>query len=138
MSAVYDLARHDTNVDSLISKMYPNLEEYEEHEERLIEDLNKNRNVNNAFTQSCRQGILNQLGRRKRTAAAPEYGKRKRAVDVKSLPMCKRQSQSSAADVSVFAIMNDELSMAHTSDITHGPICVPSARILFSSPTWFI
>jgi len=57
--------RHDTNFDSLIHKIYPNLEEYEENEEKLIEDLNKNRNLNNAYTQSCRQGIQNQLRRRK-------------------------------------------------------------------------
>jgi len=57
--------RHDTNFDSLIHKIYPNLEEYEETEEKLIEDQNKNRNLNNAYTQSCRQGIQNQLRRRK-------------------------------------------------------------------------
>ena len=56
--------RYDTNFDALINKIYPNLEEYEEHEEKMIESFNKNRNLNNAFTQSCRQGIQNQLQHR--------------------------------------------------------------------------
>ena len=71
--------RPDSNFAALISKIYPNLEEYEEQEERLIEDLNKNRNLNNAFTQSCRQGIANQLRRRKNTTGggdSREGGKR--------------------------------------------------------------
>jgi hypothetical protein len=51
----------------------------------MIQEVNKNRNQNNAFTITCRQGIQNQLRRRKNTAAVaqdgaqpqPQSGKRK-------------------------------------------------------------
>jgi len=61
--------RHDTNFESLINKVYPNLQEYEETEEKLIEDSNKLR-TNNAFTESCKAGMENQLRRRKNAPGA--------------------------------------------------------------------
>lgn len=60
--------RYDTNFDAVISKIYPNLDEYEENEEKMISDFNKARNLNNAFTQSCRQGMQNQLQHRRKKA----------------------------------------------------------------------
>uniref|UniRef100_A0A7S2H2F0 RING-type E3 ubiquitin transferase n=1 Tax=Octactis speculum TaxID=3111310 RepID=A0A7S2H2F0_9STRA len=72
--------RYDANFDSLIARIYPNLEEYEEHEEKMISDLNKNRNLNNAFTQSCRQGLRNQLQHR-RKKSKPSQSKQRRKGD---------------------------------------------------------
>ena len=92
--------RRDDALDALISKIYPNLEEYEEQEERLIEDLNKTRNQNNAFTESCRQGIQNQAGRRRTSRAADlqaAAGKRK-SPPLVSMPTRKRANQNGAED----------------------------------------
>jgi len=74
--------RHDTNFEKLISKVYPNLREYEETEEKLIEDSNKFR-TNNAFTESCKAGMENQLRRRKNAPGA-QLSKRKFDSDATS------------------------------------------------------
>mmetsp|Transcript_57082 Transcript_57082/g.98334 ORF Transcript_57082/g.98334 Transcript_57082/m.98334 type:complete len:243 (+) Transcript_57082:1-729(+) len=75
--------RPDANFDAVIHKIYPSLTEYEANEEKLIQEVNKSRNTNNAFTVTCRQGIQNQLRRRKsaQTDVQPSGGKRSRTTD---------------------------------------------------------
>mmetsp|Transcript_20907 Transcript_20907/g.48512 ORF Transcript_20907/g.48512 Transcript_20907/m.48512 type:complete len:302 (+) Transcript_20907:140-1045(+) len=94
--------RYDTNFDAVIGKIYPNLDEYEENEEKMISDFNKARNLNNAFTQSCRQGMQNQLQHRRKKArpledarpgskaAAAQAKAKRRGADAEPAPASKR------------------------------------------------
>jgi hypothetical protein len=52
--------RRDTNFDALIAKIYPNLDEFNEQEEKLIEELNRERHFHNARTTSTKMGVQNQ------------------------------------------------------------------------------
>lgn len=66
--------RRDENFDALIRKIHPNLVEFELNEDKLIEQLNKSRNYNNAYTESTRMGVLSQ-------AASRRHGGRKKAAE---------------------------------------------------------
>lgn len=62
--------RPDANFDALIRKIHPNLAEFERNENQIIEQLNRSRHFNNAYTESTRMGVLSQAvtrrqGRRK-------------------------------------------------------------------------
>lgn len=52
--------RRDKNFDALIRKIYPDLAEFERNEARLIEEINRSRHFNNAFTESAKIGAQNQ------------------------------------------------------------------------------
>ncbi|POM66530.1 MRNA polyadenylation-related protein [Phytophthora palmivora] len=62
--------RPDTNFDALISKIHPNLAEFEAHEEQIIEQFNRSRHFHNAYTESTRKGVLSQ-------AASRRHGRKK-------------------------------------------------------------
>jgi hypothetical protein len=55
--------RPDTNFDELIKSIYGDLEQLEEFEEKEIEKLNK-KNINNAYSESCKRGMLYQTEQR--------------------------------------------------------------------------
>ncbi|KAG7400635.1 E3 ubiquitin-protein ligase RING2 [Phytophthora boehmeriae] len=57
--------RPDTNFDALISKIHPNLAEFERNEDRIIEQLNRSKHFNNAYTESTRMGVLSQAASRR-------------------------------------------------------------------------
>ena len=58
--------RPDPNFDALISKIYPNRDEYEAHQERVLAKLNKHHNAN-ALTNSIEEGLrLQALNRAQR------------------------------------------------------------------------
>ncbi|XP_071521174.1 E3 ubiquitin-protein ligase RING2 isoform X1 [Panulirus ornatus] len=66
--------RPDPNFDTLISKIYPNRDEYEQHQERVIAKLNKNHNHASLIT-SIEEGIkLQILSRQKNRKAMQEEG----------------------------------------------------------------
>jgi len=50
----------DRNVDELIARLYPDLDAYEEREQKIIEDINRKHNINNSFTQACHTRLLEQ------------------------------------------------------------------------------
>lgn len=52
--------RRDENFDALIKKIYPDLAEFEREEAKLIEEINRSRHFNNAFTESAKVGAQNQ------------------------------------------------------------------------------
>ncbi|XP_060858180.1 E3 ubiquitin-protein ligase RING2-like [Metopolophium dirhodum] len=59
--------RADPNFDLIISKIYPNLDEYEAHQTRVLENLNKSHNQAN-LVQSMNEGIrLQNQNRQQRT-----------------------------------------------------------------------
>ncbi|CAI5730132.1 unnamed protein product [Peronospora destructor] len=64
--------RPDTNFDAFIAKVHPNLAEFERHEDQIIQQVNRARLSNNAFTESTHMGLSNQ-------AAARRNGSRKKA-----------------------------------------------------------
>lgn len=76
--------RPDTNFDSIIAKVYPNLDEYEQHEEKMIEDFNRNRDQNNAFMNATQQGIQNQMLQRRKKTRVMDRGTK--ATQAASLP----------------------------------------------------
>ncbi|GLE04871.1 hypothetical protein PINS_up013852 [Pythium insidiosum] len=68
--------RKDTNFDELIAKIYPNLDEFQSQEEKLIEEINRTRHFNNALTQSTKMGVQSQQtmrrnGSKKRSPSDP-------------------------------------------------------------------
>ncbi|KAI9912951.1 hypothetical protein PsorP6_005850 [Peronosclerospora sorghi] len=48
--------RPDTNFDAFIAKVHPNLAEYERHEDQIIEQANRARLLNNAYTDRIHMG----------------------------------------------------------------------------------
>ncbi|KAF1793681.1 Zinc finger, C3HC4 RING-type [Phytophthora cactorum] len=64
--------RPDTNFDALISKIYPNLAEFERNEDQITEQLNRSRHFNNAYTESTRMGVLSQAATRRNGRKKPE------------------------------------------------------------------
>uniref|UniRef100_K3X845 RING-type domain-containing protein n=1 Tax=Globisporangium ultimum (strain ATCC 200006 / CBS 805.95 / DAOM BR144) TaxID=431595 RepID=K3X845_GLOUD len=52
--------RRDENFDALIKTIYPDLAEFERNEDKLIEEINRSRHFNNAFTESAKVGAQNQ------------------------------------------------------------------------------
>ncbi|GMF30633.1 unnamed protein product [Phytophthora lilii] len=60
--------RSDANFDALIRKIHPNLAEFEQNEDKIIEQLNRSRHFNNAFTESTRKGVLSQAASRRHKA----------------------------------------------------------------------
>lgn len=52
--------RRDDNFDALIGKIYPDLAAFERDEAKLIEEINRSRHYNNAFTESAKVGAQNQ------------------------------------------------------------------------------
>lgn len=52
--------RPDPNFDNLIKSIYGNLEELEKFEEEEIVRLNRDQNMNNAYAESRKRGILHQ------------------------------------------------------------------------------
>ncbi|XP_050717615.1 E3 ubiquitin-protein ligase RING1-like isoform X2 [Eriocheir sinensis] len=66
--------RPDPNFDTLISKIYPSRDEYEQHQERVIAKLNKNHNHASLIT-SIEEGIKLQIqSRQKNRKALQEDG----------------------------------------------------------------
>lgn len=59
--------RQDTNFDAIIQKIHPNLAKELQSEEKRIAQHNRERNLNNAFAQSCQEGIMMQQQQRKRS-----------------------------------------------------------------------
>ena len=56
----------DHNYDKIIEAIYPDLDAFEESEEKYIAEINRKRNVNNAFTAAATQGIKEQHEERKK------------------------------------------------------------------------
>jgi E3 ubiquitin-protein ligase RNF1/2 len=57
--------RPDANFDALIRKIHPNLAEFERQEDHMIEQVNRSRHFNNAYTESTRMGVLSQAASRR-------------------------------------------------------------------------
>lgn len=57
--------RDDLNFDALIQKIYPNVDEFEEKENHLIEEINRERHFHNAFTESAKIGARHQASIRR-------------------------------------------------------------------------
>lgn len=57
--------RDDPNFDALIAKIYPDVDKFEENENHLIEEINRSRHFNNAFTESAKIGVRNQASIRR-------------------------------------------------------------------------
>ncbi|CEG41141.1 zinc finger domain containing protein [Plasmopara halstedii] len=85
--------RPDTNFDALICKIYPNLAEFERNEDQIIEQINRSRHFNNAYTESTRMGVLSQ-------AATRRQG-RKKVEDTTSSLSSRPSSPSSIASLPV-------------------------------------
>mmetsp|Transcript_28541 Transcript_28541/g.60498 ORF Transcript_28541/g.60498 Transcript_28541/m.60498 type:complete len:302 (-) Transcript_28541:883-1788(-) len=62
--------RPDTNFDELIKSIYGDVEKLEKYEEEEITKLNK-KNMNNAYAESRKRGILYQAEQRKKRTTAP-------------------------------------------------------------------
>lgn len=58
--------RPDPNFDNLIQNIYGDIEKLEEYEEKKIENLNKAKNMNNAYSESRKRGIMQQAIHRKK------------------------------------------------------------------------
>jgi len=58
--------RPDKNFDDLIKSIYGDLEKLEKYEEEEITKLNKDKNMNNAYAESRKRGILYQAMQRVR------------------------------------------------------------------------
>lgn len=56
--------RPDPTFDTLIQKIYGDLEELEEKVEKEIERMNKLKNMNNAYSESRKRGIMQQARNR--------------------------------------------------------------------------
>jgi len=64
--------RPDKNFDDLIKSIYGDLEKLEKYEEEEITKLNKDKNMNNAYAESRKRGILYQaMQRKKRSSQMP-------------------------------------------------------------------
>lgn len=57
--------RPDANFDAFIAKVHPNLVEFERHEDQIIQQVNRARLLNNAYTESTRMGLSNQAAARR-------------------------------------------------------------------------
>lgn len=57
--------RRDLNFDALIATIYPDRQEFEQQEAQLIEEVNRLRNYNNAFTNGVKQGVESQASIRR-------------------------------------------------------------------------
>jgi len=55
--------RADAQLDALIGTIYPDLDEYEAREQRLLEAVNQKHNINNSFTRACTEGMIGQYHR---------------------------------------------------------------------------
>eukprot|EP00571_Detonula_confervacea_P013387 CAMPEP_0172303306 /NCGR_PEP_ID=MMETSP1058-20130122/4852_1 /TAXON_ID=83371 /ORGANISM="Detonula confervacea, Strain CCMP 353" /LENGTH=306 /DNA_ID=CAMNT_0013014057 /DNA_START=38 /DNA_END=958 /DNA_ORIENTATION=- len=62
--------RPDTNFDELINSLYGDIEKLEKYEEAEIKKLNK-KNMNNAYAESRKRGILHQAEQRKKRTSLP-------------------------------------------------------------------
>ncbi|CAI5701504.1 unnamed protein product [Peronospora effusa] len=69
--------RSDANFDAFIAKVHPNLAEFERQEDQIIQQVNRARLLNTAYTESTRMGLSNQ-------AAARRNGYRKKAENTTS------------------------------------------------------
>ncbi|GMF43077.1 unnamed protein product [Phytophthora fragariaefolia] len=85
--------RPDANFDALIRKIHPNLAEFERNEDQIIEQLNRSRHFNNAYTESTRMGVLSQ-------AASRRNGGRKRAEGTASAPSSRPSSPNGSTGTS--------------------------------------
>ncbi|KAL7464709.1 hypothetical protein ACHAXS_005052 [Conticribra weissflogii] len=66
--------RPDKNFDELIKSIYGDLEKLEKYEEDEIAKLNKDKNMNNAYAESRKRGILYQAMQRVSPLIQPESG----------------------------------------------------------------
>ncbi|KAG6580035.1 E3 ubiquitin-protein ligase RING2-A [Phytophthora cinnamomi] len=82
--------RPDTNFDALISKIHPNLAEFERNEDQIIQQLNRTRHFNNAYTESTRMGVLSQ-------AASRRHGGRKKPEGTASASSSRPSSPSNGS-----------------------------------------
>jgi len=63
--------RPDPNFDNIIQNIYGDIEALEDFEEKKIENLNKAKNMNNAYSESRKRGIMQQaIHRRKKTSSS--------------------------------------------------------------------
>ncbi|KAJ0408927.1 hypothetical protein P43SY_002806 [Pythium insidiosum] len=65
--------RKDTNFDELIAKIYPNLDEFQSQEEKLIEEINRTRHFNNALTQSTKMEESGDMPKLEKTLFRTSY-----------------------------------------------------------------
>jgi len=66
--------RPDPNFDNLIKSIYGDIDALEKFEEKEIENLNKAKNMNNAYSESRKRGIMQQaLQRKKRNREGASY-----------------------------------------------------------------
>ncbi|KAL3660243.1 hypothetical protein V7S43_014773 [Phytophthora oleae] len=102
--------RPDTNFDALIKKIHPNLAEFERNEEQIIEQLNRSKHFNNAYTESARKGVLSQAAVRRNGRKKPE-----RATSVSS-------SRSSSPGSGASPPLGEKRSLSgNTSPSDHAP-----------------
>jgi len=65
--------RPDPNFDDLINNIYGDIDALEDYEEKEIENLNKAKNMNNAYAESRKRGIMQQaIHRKKKTQGGKE------------------------------------------------------------------
>ncbi|TYZ58333.1 hypothetical protein PybrP1_000031 [[Pythium] brassicae (nom. inval.)] len=114
--------RRDENFDALISKIYPDLAAFERDEAKLIEEINRSRHYNNAFTESAKVGAQNQEKIRRQLGNG---GGKKKATESEALPTAapsngraarrekKRSVSESASDASS---ANDSTSHSEEDD----------------------
>eukprot|EP01082_Thalassiosira_pseudonana_P010276 g9400.t1 g9400 contig36:494629-496169(-) len=88
--------RPDPNFDNLIKSIYGNLEELEKFEEEEIVRLNRDQNMNNAYAESRKRGILHQSMQRETVVERlkREYIRTSQDVTVKNLKMFLGQKLS--------------------------------------------
>ncbi|OWZ07328.1 hypothetical protein PHMEG_00020289 [Phytophthora megakarya] len=116
--------RPDKNFDLLISKIHPNLAEFEAHEDQIIEQLNRSRHFNNAYTESTRKGVLSQAamrrnGRKKTEVATSALTSRPSSPANASPPVGeKRTSPDSGSPPSSTAASEDETARKKTKTAT--------------------
>ncbi|DAZ93721.1 TPA: hypothetical protein N0F65_009647 [Lagenidium giganteum] len=92
--------RRDENFDDLIQKIYPDLDEFEQNELKLIEESNRARHFHNAFTESAKMGAQNQATQRRNA------GKKKASSPTSSAPTTPVQNERSSSASS--ASSNDD------------------------------
>lgn len=76
-------------------QVYPNLDEYEQHEEKMIEDFNRNRDQNNAFMSATQQGIQNQMLQRRKKTRVMDRGTKSTQAASQPPPAPKLKRKSS-------------------------------------------
>ena len=93
--------RPDPNFDSLISKIYPSRDEYEAHQERVLEKLKQHHNAN-AFSHSIEEGLrLQALNRAQRV--------RKQNSDTNSLCHLQDRTDDPTSGASTPVLPHDSL-----------------------------